>query len=513
MKNPELHVEILDTTLRDGEQTPGVAFTPKEKLDIARMLRRLKVDRVEIGSARVSEGEAEGVKKIVDWSSSHDNPEKLEILGFVDGGRSVEWIRNTGVQVINLLCKGSRNHCEIQLKKSPERHFSDIRREIERAVGAGLKVNLYLEDWSSGVSDSFDYVLTQISFLKDLPVDRFMLCDTLGKFNVSQLSSALSLMMNAFPGLKWDFHGHNDYNMACANALAAVESGINGIHCTINGLGERAGNLDLAQFTVAVRDFSSRPVRIVEKELHHASNMLQALSGKRCAWNAPVVGSDVFTQTCGVHADGDRKGELYCNRLRPERFVRQRDYALGKLSGKASVDRTLEIMGEEMLSPELREKVLNEIIRLGDRKKTVSAADLPFIIANVMRTPEALRLRIIDFEIVSHRHRMPRAHVILEFDGVRVEDSANGDGGYDALIKAIRKCLKKFGLSMPKLLDYQVRIPPGGRTDALVEATVTWKGTDGRNVVTSGVDSDQIAAAAEATEKILNHMIHGKNNG
>jgi D-citramalate synthase len=106
MKNPELHVEILDTTLRDGEQTPGVAFTPKEKLDIARMLRRLKADRVEIGSARVSEGEAEGIKKIIDWSWSHDNPEKLEILGFVDGGRSVEWIRNTGAKAVNLLCKG-----------------------------------------------------------------------------------------------------------------------------------------------------------------------------------------------------------------------------------------------------------------------------------------------------------------------------------------------------------------------------------------------------------------------
>ena len=143
----------------------------------------------------------------------------------------------------------------------------------------------------------------------------------------------------------------------------------------------------------------------------------------------------------------------------------------------------------------------------------MTAADLPFIISNVLRTPEALRLRIVDFEVISHRHRMPKAHVSLEFDGIRVEGAANGDGGYDALIKAIRKCLKDFGLSMPKLLDYQVRIPPGGRTDALVEATITWKGSDGRNVITSGVDSDQIAAAAAATEKILNHMIHGRNDG
>lgn len=513
MKNPELYVEILDTTLRDGEQTPGVSFTPKEKLSIAKMLRRLKVDRIEIGSARVSEGEAEGVRKILDWSNAHDNPEKLEILGFVDGGRSVEWIRNTGARVINLLCKGSRNHCEVQLKKSPERHFADIRKEIERAVSAGLKVNLYLEDWSGGVYDSFDYVFAQISALKDLPVERFMLCDTLGRLDAPHLSSALNLIRTAFPELRCDFHGHNDYNLACANALAAVECGISGIHCTINGLGERAGNLDLAQFAVAVRDFSSRQVHIVEKELHHASSMLQALSGKRCAWNAPVIGSDVFTQTCGVHADGDRKGNLYCNKLLPERFVRHRDYALGKLSGKASIDRTFELMGEELLSSELREKVLQEVIRLGDRKKAVTAADLPFIISDIMRTPEAARLRIIDFETISHRGGLPKAHVVLEFDGVRVEDSSSGDGGYDALIKAIRKCLKKFGLSMPKLLDYQVRIPPGGRTDALVETTITWKGSDGRNVVTTGVDSDQLVAALGATEKILNHIIHGKNNG
>ncbi|MBR2872659.1 MAG: 2-isopropylmalate synthase, partial [Lentisphaeria bacterium] len=272
----DLYVEVLDTTLRDGEQTPGVSFTPKEKLDIARMLRRLKVDRIEIGSARVSDGEGDGVKKILAWSNDHDNPEKLEILGFVDGGRSVDWIRNKGGKVINLLCKGSRNHCEIQLKKTPERHLADIRKEIEKALSAGLKVNLYLEDWSSGVTDSFEYVLSMVSFLKDLPVERFMLCDTLGKMDVAGLEKALTLMNSAFPQLHYDFHGHNDYNMACANALTAVECGISGVHCTINGLGERAGNLDLAQFAVAVRDFSHRQVHIVEKELHHASSLLEA---------------------------------------------------------------------------------------------------------------------------------------------------------------------------------------------------------------------------------------------
>ena len=514
MKHPaDPCVEVLDTTLRDGEQTPGVSFTPDEKLEIARMLRRLKVDRVEIGSARVSEGESEGVKKILSWSEAHDTPEKMEILGFVDGGRSVEWVRNVGGTWINLLCKGSRIHCEVQLRKTPERHFSDIRKEVERAAAAGLKVNLYLEDWSGGITESFDYVLTQLNFLRDLPVERFMLCDTLGRLGPEEVARGVTLMMSAFPGFRYDFHGHNDYNLAAANALAAVKCGISGIHCTINGLGERAGNLDLAQLTVAVNDLSSRKVRVVEKELQHSANLVQTLSGKRCAWNTPVTGSDVFTQTCGVHADGDRKGDLYCNKLLPERFVRQRDYALGKLSGKASIDRSLEVIGEGVISPELREKVLNEVIRLGDRKKAVTGADLPFIISNIMRTPEAIRMKIADFESVSHRHGLPRSRVVLEFDGARVEASSSGDGGYDALIKALRKCLKQFGMTMPRLLDYQVRIPPGGRTDALVETTITWRGPDGRSIVTAGVDSDQLVAAAIATEKMLNFMLTDRNDG
>ncbi len=499
-------VEVMDTTLRDGEQTPGVAFTPAEKLELARLLLgRLKVDRLEIGSARVSDGEREAVKAILAWAEKHNSLEAMEILGFVDRGKSVDWIRETGGRVINLLCKGSLKHCTIQLKKTPEEHLADVVREVEYAHKQGLLVNVYLEDWSNGMRESVPYVFNFISRLRELPVERIMLPDTLGVLDPVETGEYFDWLFRAFPDGRFDFHGHNDYGVVTANSLAAVRSGASGIHTTVNGLGERTGNQPLAQLAVAVNDMTDCRVHVVEKELVHASEMVQNISGKRCGWNMPVIGADVFTQTCGVHADGDKKGNLYANRLLPERFGRLRNYALGKLSGKASLEKNLETLGLE-LEPEMHRMVLQEIVRLGDKKKNVSPADLPFIIAGVLRTPLESRLKITDFEIHTRWKSLPSARVEIEYDGETIESTATGDGGYDAFVKALRKCLKKRNLTMPKLLDYEVRIPPGGKTDALVEASITWA-TPGKPLVTTGIDSDQVAAAIFATEKMINLIL------
>ena len=503
------HVEILDTTLRDGEQTPGVAFTPAEKLQIARMLLgQLKVDRIEVGSARVSDGEMDGVRAILAWAGSRGDAEAVEILGFIDRGKSAEWVKNAGGHCINLLAKGSEHHCRVQLRKTPRQHFDDTAREIEIADRLGLGVNLYLEDWSNGMRDSLDYVFDMVRHLRDLPIRRFMLPDTLGVLSPDEAARYLEWMYAAFPDLRIDFHAHNDYGLATANSLAAVRAGVSGIHTTVNGLGERAGNQPLAQLVVGIHDLhTGRRTRVHEKMLVRAADMIQSISGKRCAWNTPVTGEDVFTQTCGVHADGDRKGELYCNTLQPERFGCERQYALGKLSGRASIERNLDEMGLE-LDPAVREKVLQRVVHIGDRKKQIDAADLPFIIADVLNRPCGTRLRVTDYRVESRAHKLPKAFVTVEFDGRTVEASATGDGGYDAFVKALRKILRELAITIPRLLDYQVRIPPGGKTDALVETSITWL-IGGRAVVTTGVDCDQLAAAIVATEKMLNTILPG----
>ena len=236
-----MRVEIMDTTLRDGEQTPGVAFTVDEKFTVAKMLlEEVKVDRIEVASARVSTGELEATKKITQWCKNNGLSEKVEILGFVDGTKSVDWLVEAGAKVLNLLCKGSRRHVEGQLQKTPAEHLADIQAVLKYARSHGIKVNLYLEDWSNGVQSSPQYVFQLIEVLKK-DVNRFMLADTLGILDPESAYKYCRLMVEKYPDVHFDFHAHNDYDLAMANTYMAVKAGVKGIH-TVNGLGERAGN-------------------------------------------------------------------------------------------------------------------------------------------------------------------------------------------------------------------------------------------------------------------------------
>ena len=237
----------MDTTLRDGEQTSGVSFMPHEKLMIARaLLQNLNVDRIEVASARVSEGEMEAVKSITRWAQQTGRIDRVEVLGFVDGHTSVDWITAAGCKHLNLLCKGSLKHCEGQLHKTLPQHISDILQVIDYAKSKEVGVNVYLEDWSNGMKDSPQYVFDLVDGLKDAGIDRFMLPDTLGVLNPLDLIRFVRQMVKRFPGLRFDFHAHNDYDLAISNVLAAVLAGCQGIHTSVNGLGERAGNAPLA---------------------------------------------------------------------------------------------------------------------------------------------------------------------------------------------------------------------------------------------------------------------------
>lgn len=498
-------IEIMDTTLRDGEQTPNVAYSPPEKYQLARiLLDEVKVDRLEIASARVSEGEAEAVRRITAWARKTRIADRIEILGFVDGRNSVDWIQKHGGRVLNLLTKGSRHHCEKQLRMAPERHFKAIAETIRYAHQRDILVNVYLEDWSSGVRASFDYVFAHIQNLAGLGVKRIYLPDTLGVLAPADTHRYVELMTRTWPELHFEFHGHNDYGLATANCLAAVEAGVRGIHTSVNGMGERAGNSRLAEVVAAIHDLTDARTSVCESRLIAASDMVATFSGKPIAHNAPVIGRDVFTQTAGIHADGDSKADLYANRLLPRRFGRQRRYALGKLAGKASVDQNLKELGVE-LSPENRELVLRRIVELGDKKHTVTIADLPLILADVLKTPAEELVRIEQWEFRSTSVGTPSASVTLNLRGRTASAEAAGDGGYDAFMNALAKALRGFRIALPRLVDYQVRIPPGGKTGALVETLITWQG-DAKTepFVTLGVDPDQLAAAVIATEKMLN---------
>ncbi|MDE6835828.1 MAG: 2-isopropylmalate synthase, partial [Muribaculaceae bacterium] len=374
----------MDTTLRDGEQTSGVSFVPQEKLMIARaLIQDLNVDRIEVASARVSEGEKEAVSRICRWAEQAGYLDRIEVLGFVDDGTSLNWIKDCGARTINLLCKGSENHCRNQLKKTPEEHFEDIKRNIRMAHDMGISVNVYLEDWRNGVKNSPSYVNKMIESLKDCGIKRFMLPDTLGILQPLELLMIMRKTTRRYPDLHFDFHAHNDYDLAISNVLAAVLGGCDGIHTAVNGLGERAGNAPLASVQAILKDMFNAGTNIVENQLNNVSRLVENYSGIPIPPNRPITGDSVFTQVAGVHADGDGKAKLYYNDLLPERFGRKREYALGKTSGKANILRNLEELGLE-LTPEQTRLVTARIIELGDKKEVVTQEDLPYIVGDVL---------------------------------------------------------------------------------------------------------------------------------
>ena len=506
-------VEILDSTLRDGEQTNGVSFLPHEKLMMARMLLHdLNVDRIEVGSARVSEGEKEAVRMICNYARQIDRLNSVEVLGFVDGHQSVDWISDCGCRTLNLLAKGSLKHCRQQLGKSPEQHIDDICQSVAYARECGITVNLYLEDWSNGMKESPDYVFLLMDSLVDRGIRRFMLPDTLGIMNPLQVIEYFRKMVKRYPETHFDFHAHNDYDLAVSNSLAAVLSGARGLHVTVNGLGERCGNAPLSSVQVILKDQFHAQTNICEDKLNAISRMVESYSGIAVAPNQPIIGDNVFTQVAGVHADGDNKNRLYQNDLVPERFGRRREYALGKTSGKANIAKNLEELGMA-LTPEQTRRVTERITELGDKKEIVTQEDLPYIVSDVLKhdAPED-NVKLVSYVVSTAYGLKPGANIKVEINGQQYEASATGDGQYDAFVKSLRYIYKKYlDRTFPILQNYAVTIPPGGRTDALVQTVITWN-DNGRLLRTRGLDADQTESAIKATFKMLNIIENEQNN-
>ncbi|HTM98749.1 MAG TPA: alpha-isopropylmalate synthase regulatory domain-containing protein [Pedobacter sp.] len=498
-------IEIMDTTLRDGEQTSGVSFSVSEKLTISQLLiEELHVDRVEVASARVSDGEFQAVKAITNWAALNGYIDRIEVLSFVDNGVSIDWMINAGVKVQNLLTKGSLNHLTYQLKKTPEQHFTEIKHVIDLAAANGIATNVYLEDWSNGMRNSPEYVIQFLDFLTTQNVKRILLPDTLGILTPSETTDFVSSLLKKYPGTHFDFHTHNDYDLGTANVLEAVKAGINGLHLTVNGMGERAGNAALASVIAVIKDFAPEvDVSVRESSIYKVSKLVETFSGVRIPTNKPVVGDNVFTQTAGIHADGDNKNNLYFNDLLPERFGRKRQYALGKTSGKANIEKNLLELGLKLNDDDLK-KVTQRVIELGDRKETVTKEDLPYIISDVLDSSLYEQTVVVDSYVLTNSLGLrPSATIAVTIENEQFEENAQGDGQYDAFMKALTKVYTKKNRTLPKLIDYAVRIAPGSTSDALCETIITWE-IPTKIFITRGLDSDQTVSAIKATQKMLN---------
>ncbi|MET7029035.1 alpha-isopropylmalate synthase regulatory domain-containing protein [Sediminicola luteus] len=498
-------IEIMDTTLRDGEQTSGVSFSVSEKLTLAKLLlEELQVDRIEVASARVSEGELQSVQQITKWALEKGYLDRVEVLTFVDNGVSLKWMESAGAKVQNLLTKGSLNHLTHQLKKTPEQHFAEISETIAKGKELGVETNVYLEDWSNGMRNSPEYVFQYLEFISKQPVKRIMLPDTLGVLTHYETYSFISQIVQKYPELHFDFHGHNDYDLSVANVMEAIKAGCHGLHLTVNGMGERAGNAPMASVVAVVNDFLPEiEISIKEPSLFKVSKLVSAFTGFGIPANKPIVGDNVFTQTAGIHADGDSKKNLYFNDLLPERFGRKRKYALGKTSGKANIQKNLQELGLTLNDEELK-KVTQRIIELGDKKERVTKEDLPYIISDVLDSGSLQQKVFVKSYVLTHSKGLqPSTSLAVEIEGESYEEHAQGDGQFDAFMNALRKVYRSKKIKLPNLIDYAVRIPPGSNSDALCETLITWE-QDNKEFTTRGLDSDQTVSAIKATEKMLN---------
>jgi D-citramalate synthase len=286
--------------------------------------------------------------------------------------------------------------------------------------------------------------------------------------------------------------------------MEAIRAGCNGLHLTINGMGERAGNTPLSSAVAAIKDFLPNiKINVDEKSLFKASKLISTFSGQTVSSNKPIVGENVFTQTAGVHADGDNKNNLYYNNLYPSRFGRKRKYALGKTSGKANIKKNLDELGIKLNEEELG-IITSKVIELGDKKEKVTIEDLPYIISDILDYPTKKKNIIIESYVLTHAKTLrPSASLSLIINDKLFQESCSGDGQFDAFMNALKKIYSNQKRELPKLIDYAVRIPPGSHSDAFCETTITWD-TGVKKYKTRGLDTDQTVAAIKATEKMLN---------
>ena len=488
------HIAVMDTTLRDGEQTPHVAYSPAEKLQIARMLLDdVGVDRIEVASAGASDAEGEAVERIVEWARSAGQLERIEVLGFCDGARSPRWIAERGARRMNLLTKGSEAHCRQQLLKTPAEHFVDAEASLTAARSCGVVVaGAYLEDFSRGFSAGPAYVFELTERLLARGVQRVFLADTLGCLAPTEVDQQVRAMIAAFPSACFEFHAHDDYGLATANGLAAVAAGVSGVHTSVNGLGERAGNARLCELVMALHDHGAVQTSVREAALCDVARWVERCSGKLLADNAPIVGRDVFTQTAGIHADGDRKGELYASRLDPARLGRRRSYALGKLAGRASLDQNLDRLGI-VLGEEERTRLLQRVVALGDRKQRIEASELRFLIDDLRGCHAPPRV-IRTYSVTVLHEAQAEASLELLLDGRHVRASARGVSSLAALVAALQDAAAQAGLDLLAHMQLDARVLPGG----LFETAIV---LDETRVI--GVDADHIVATVAAIEKLL----------
>jgi len=497
-------IKIFDTTLRDGEQCPGASLNPEEKLEIARQLAKLNVDVIEAGFAIASQGDFDAIKAIAQQikgpqicSLARTRKEDIE--------RAWEAVKDCERPRIHTFIATSPIHMEKKLRMTPQQVLKTAVEMVKYAGSLCPDVEFSPED--AGRSEP-EFLYKIIGAVIDAGAQTVNIPDTVGYTSPWEFGKLIEDIIKNVPQIKKNkvtisVHVHNDLGLAVANSLAAVQAGADQVECTINGIGERAGNASLEEIVMAIKtrkDFFGCQTNINTKEIYKASRLVSNLTGMMVQPNKAIVGANAFAHEAGIHQHGVLRARETYEIMHPKDIgLTESKIVMGKHSGRHALAKKLKDMGYELDKDSL-EKAYQRFLSVADKKKEVGERDLEIIVAEeVYVVPEEFKIDKI--EIKSGTHVKPVAHVVLNHKGKKVDKSAKGAGPVDAVYKAIDELTKVKA----SLLDYSIQAITGG-TDALGEVTVRIKDKD-RIFVGHGADTDILIASAKAYLAAINRLI------
>ncbi|HRI39308.1 MAG TPA: 2-isopropylmalate synthase [Nitrospira sp.] len=496
-------IRIFDTTLRDGEQSPGASMNVEEKVMVAKQLARLGVDIIEAGFAYSSPGDFEAVRRIAQevegptiCSLARARPEDID--------RAWEALKGAPKVRIHTFLSTSDIHLKHQFRMTREQ-------AKQRAVEMVRRAREYVEDVEFSPMDASRsdpaYLYEVIEAVIAAGAGTINIPDTVGYAVPQEFGTLIKGICDKVPNAKQaviSVHCHNDLGMAVANSLAAIANGAGQVECTINGIGERAGNTSLEEVVMGLRtrtDFYRADTRVRTEEIAKTSRLVSKITGMVVQPNKAIVGANAFAHTSGIHQDGLLKDKTTYEIMRPESIgLVESQMVMGKLSGRHAFRQRLEELGYKLSEDEVNH-AFERFKKLADQKKEIFEEDLEVIVSEEL-AKMADRITLKSFHVASGTDRVPTATVELEIDGKAVTQAGTGDGPVDAVYRTIAAITQ----TKSKLLMYVVKAITGG-TDAQGEVSVRVQ-EDGRTVSGHGADTDIIMASARAYLSALNKLAY-----
>jgi len=500
-------LKIFDTTLRDGEQSPGFSMNIPEKLRMSKHLETLGVDIIEAGFPVASKGDFEAVKLIAE-SITHSQVAGLARANAKDIDRAWEAIKNASSPRIHTFISTSDIHLTHQLRKSREEVLDMAVTAVKRAKAHTDNVEFSAMD---ATRSDREYLCQVLEAAIDAGATTVNIPDTVGYAIPHEFGNLINYITKNVANIDnavISVHCHNDLGLATANSIAAVLNGARQIECTINGIGERAGNTSLEEVVMTLftrKDYLKTETGLNTTELYNTSRLLTRITGVGVQPNKAIVGSNAFAHESGIHTDGLLKDKITYEIMTPESVgVKKSILVLGKHSGRHAMKDELKKRGYE-LSDEHLNKTFDRFKELADKKKNIYDEDLETIVAEiVLRAPD--RYKLINLNVISGSFAIPTATVQMEVDGEQIKDVGMGDGPVDAAFKTITKITG----TKSTLLKYSVDSITGG-TDAQGVVTVRLE-EDDREIVGRGAHNDIIMASVLAYINALNRLQYLKQN-